>query len=78
EPGSRSWVGARGLMQIMPRTARQVGVTGDLGDPETNIRAGVRYLDWLRDRFEEDLSVQDRMWFTLAAYNAGAGHVRDA
>lgn len=77
-PQSRSWVGARGLMQVMPRTARQVGVTGDLDDPETNIRAGVRYLDWLRDRFEEDLAVQDRMWFMLAAFNAGAGHVHDA
>lgn len=77
-PGSRSWVGARGLMQIMPRTALQVGITGDLSEPETNIDAGARYLDWLRDRFEEDLTVQDRMWFTLAAFNAGIGHVRDA
>lgn len=77
-PKARSWVGATGVMQIMPRTARQVGVTGDLRDPETNIRAGARYLDWLRDRFEEDLSVQDRTWFTLASFNAGVGHVRDA
>ena len=75
---SRSWAGAVGLMQIMPRTAHQVGVRGDLTEPERNIRAGTRYLDWLRDRFEEDLSVQDRMWFTLAAFNAGTGHVRDA
>ena len=78
DPQARSWVGARGLMQIMPRTARQVGVTGALTDPEVNIAAGLRYLDWLRARFEEDLRVQDRMWFTLAAFNAGAGHVRDA
>jgi len=78
DPESRSWAGARGLMQVMPRTARQVGIAGDLSDPETNVRAGVRYLDWLRDRFEEELSVQDRMWFTLAAFNAGTGHVRDA
>jgi len=77
-PRARSWVGARGVMQIMPRTAQQVGVTGDLYDPEVSIRAGARYLDWLRDRFEEDLSVQDRMWFTLASFNAGIGHVRDA
>jgi len=78
DPASRSWVGAVGLMQMMPRTAHQVGVSGDLANPERNIRAGVRYLDWLRDRFEEDLRVQDRTWFTLAAYNAGTGHVRDA
>ena len=77
-PNARSWVGARGLMQIMPATARQVGVTDSITDPEVNIRAGIRYLDWLRDRFEEDLSVQNRMWFTLASFNAGLGHVRDA
>lgn len=78
DPTVESWRGAVGLMQVLPRTARQVGVSGDLADPETNIRAGVRYLAWLRERFEEELSVQDRMWFTLAAFNAGAGHVRDA
>ncbi len=77
-PNARSWVGAQGLMQIMPATARQVGVTGSIHDPEVNIRAGIKYLDWLRDRFEDDLRVQDRMWFMLAAFNAGVGHVRDA
>ena len=77
-PDARSWVGAVGLMQVMPRTAGQVGVASDLDDPETNIRAGTRYLAWLRERFEEDLSVRDRTWFTLAAFNAGTGHVRDA
>jgi membrane-bound lytic murein transglycosylase F len=77
-PEAKSWVGASGLMQILPRTAEQIGVDGDLTDPEANIRAGVQYLDWLRARFEADLSVRDRMWFTLAAFNAGTGHVRDA
>ena len=38
----------------------------------------MHYLDWLKDRFEDDLSVQDRMWFALASYNAGINHVRDA
>lgn len=77
-PDARSWAGARGLMQIMPVTATQVGVDDNLVDPETNIRAGLKYLAWLRERFEADLSIQDRMWFMLAAYNAGVGHVRDA
>ena len=77
-PQAVSWMGATGLMQIMPPTARQLGVEGDLTDPETSIEAGIRYLAWLRERFEDDLRVQDRMWFTLAAYNAGVGHVRDA
>lgn len=78
DPAVRSWAGAVGLMQLLPSTARQIGVDGDLEDPETNLRAGVRYLDWLRNRFEEDLSVRDRTWFVLAAYNAGVSHVRDA
>lgn len=76
-PTAKSWAGARGLMQVMPRTARELGVN-DLTNPEQGIMAGVQYLSWLLDRFEPELSVQDRMWFALAAYNAGVGHVRDA
>jgi membrane-bound lytic murein transglycosylase F len=76
-PRAKSWTGARGLMQIMPRTARQMGIS-DLNKPANGIKAGVTYLDWLRDRFEPELPVKDRMWFALAAYNAGAGHVKDA
>lgn len=74
---AESFAGARGLMQIMPLTAAELGIE-DLDDPESAIHAGIRYLDWVRDRFEPQLPVQDRMWFTLAAYNAGPGHVRDA
>ena len=77
DPTARSFAGAVGLLQVLPRTAEELGV-GNLEDPETNIRAGLDYLAWVRERFEEDLSVRDRMWFTLAAYNVGAGHVRDA
>jgi membrane-bound lytic murein transglycosylase F len=77
DPRARSFAGAVGLLQVLPRTARDLGLT-DLLDPETNIEAGLRYLAWVRERFEEDLPVRDRMWFTLAGYNVGAGHVRDA
>lgn len=76
-PEARSFAGAEGLMQLLPQTAEELGLV-DLEDPETAIHAGIKYLAWLRDRFEESLPVTDRMWFTLAAYNAGAGHVRDA
>jgi len=76
-PHAESFAGAVGLMQILPRTAEELGFI-DLQDPEEAIHAGVAYLNWLRDRFEPELPVQDRMWFSLAAYNAGPGHVRDA
>lgn len=77
DPQAKSWVGALGLMQVMPKTAKELGLE-DLRDPETGIHAGVKYLDWLARRFEPDLDVGERTWFTLAAYNAGIGHVRDA
>ena len=76
-PKAKSWVGARGLMQVMPRTAKELGFK-NLQDPDTGIHAGVKYLKWVRERFEPELDVRDRMWFTLAAYNAGQGHVKDA
>lgn len=77
DPKAKSPVGARGLMQLMPRTARSMGIE-DISDPASSIRGGVKYLDWLRDRFDASLPVSERTWFTLAAYNAGAGHVQDA
>jgi membrane-bound lytic murein transglycosylase F len=76
-PKAKSPVGARGLMQLMPRTARAMGVKNS-SDPANSIKGGVKYLDWLRDRFDVKLPIPERLWFTLAAYNAGAGHVQDA
>ncbi len=76
-PQAKSWVGALGLMQVMPRTAKEMNIK-NLKEPEQGIKAGVRYLNWVRDRFEKELNVKDRMWFTLASYNAGQGHVKDA
>ena len=77
DPKARSFAGARGLLQVMPRTAREFGYTR-LEDPETGIRAGLEYLAWVRKRFDPDLPSADRTWMALAAYNVGAGHVRDA
>jgi len=76
-PQARSWAGAVGLMQVLPRTARSIGFQ-DVTPPEQGIHAGVKYLDWVRERFDPELPVQVRTWFALAAYNAGHGHVRDA
>jgi membrane-bound lytic murein transglycosylase F len=77
DPRARSFAGARGLLQVMPRTAREMGFK-NLDDPVTGLEAGVRYLDWTRDRFGPSLSTDDRIWFALAAYNVGPGHVNDA
>ena len=76
-PQATSWVGARGLMQIMPGTGRELGFT-DLHDPEENIHAGVKYMAWLVDRFDPKIPIDERMRFALAAYNVGYGHVLDA
>jgi soluble lytic murein transglycosylase-like protein len=62
--------GARGLMQLMPATAKRFGVRSDrLFDPQQNLEAGVRYLKWLAEHFPGDLAK------VLAAYNAGEGAV---
>ncbi len=72
-----SWAGARGVMQLMPRTARELGVTDPM-DPAQAIEGGVTYLGRMRDRFDEALLPTDRTWLALASYNAGHGHVVDA
>lgn len=61
--------GARGLMQLMPRTGRWMGAK-NLHDPEQNVDAGVKYLKYLEKRFNGDLKK------TVAAYNAGEGTVK--
>lgn len=77
DPKAESFAGARGLMQLLPRTANEFGYS-ELFQPEQNIKAGLTYLDWLWERFPEQLALEERIYFTLAAYNAGHGHVRDA
>ena len=77
DPLASNSTGAFGLMQMLPRTAAELGVK-DLKDPEQAIASGVQYLDWTRDRFSKDLPVQEQIFFSLASYNAGYGHVKDA
>ena len=68
EPRAVSRKGARGLMQLMPATARRLDVRRPF-DPGSNVRGGVRYLRELLDRFD------NRPELVLAAYNAGEGAV---
>ena len=67
-PNALSNKGAMGLMQLMPQTAKMLGVN-DAWDPEQNIRGGVKYLSQLTDRFNGDIVK------VLAGYNAGPGRV---
>lgn len=69
-PGAVSPVGARGLAQLMPGTARELGVDPD--DPFANLEGGARYLRAQLDRFDGDIEK------ALAAYNAGPGRVEKA
>lgn len=77
DPNAKSWVGAKGLFQVMPRTGASMGFK-NLEDPETGIHAGIKYMSKLMKRFDPKLPFRQRMRMALAAYNAGLGHVYDA
>ncbi len=79
DPQARSWAGAQGLMQIMPGTARQLGVPNSkIWDPETNIATAARLLNNLNRKYSDIHDSNERINFVLAAYNGGPGHIDDA
>ncbi|MDX1332944.1 MAG: transporter substrate-binding domain-containing protein [Robiginitalea sp.] len=77
DANATAWTGARGLMQLMPSTAQELGVS-DPSQPEQSLKGGVRYLQQLRGAFEGIPDSLQQIKFTLAAYNCGLGHVQDA
>ena len=77
DPRARSWAGAVGLMQMMPRTARELKV--DPRDPEASVDAACRYLKRLETAWRPLVTGRaERLKFVLASYNVGLGHVEDA
>ena len=77
DPEATSWSGAQGLMQLMPATARELGVA-DRSDAAESLKGGIAYLGSLYSRFDEIQDSLQRIKFTLAAYNCGFEHVEDA
>ena len=77
DPKANSWAGAKGLMQVMPRTAEELNIK-DLSDPKESIRGGTTYLKQMYNQFESIPDSITRIKFAMAAYNCGLGHVIDA
>lgn len=79
DPQAVSYMGAMGLMQLMPSTARSVGVSqDDVFNPQHNVRGAVKLIRQLDSHYSSISDPDERINFILAAYNAGPGHVDDA
>ncbi|WP_351010647.1 membrane-bound lytic murein transglycosylase MltF [Shewanella sp. S1-58-MNA-CIBAN-0166] len=76
-PSARSPTGVRGMMMLTQPTAAYVGVDDRL-DAEQSIRGGAFYLKDMMERLPDTISEAQRIWFALASYNIGLGHVEDA
>ncbi len=79
-PNARSWVGARGLMQIMPSTARGYRTkVAQLGNPETSVKVATQLINDLDSYLVKYVpNDKERLKFVIAAYNVGIAHVYDA
>lgn len=74
-----SWAGASGIMQLMPRTAANFGLSREnIMNPEKNIEAGVQYIKSLNLTFRRIEDKDERIKFILGAYNSGPAHIFDA
>ncbi len=78
-PEASSKAGARGLMQLMPITARHNGLADEnITDPEANIEAGTKLISYLQKRFSRIEDSEERIKFVLGAFHSGLGHIYDA
>ncbi|MGC9404069.1 lytic transglycosylase F [Vibrio genomosp. F10] len=71
--------GAVGVMQVLPSTAKDPNVAiADIQKVDNNIHAGVKYMRFIQDRYftDDDISADNQVYFTLAAYNAGPANIR--
>jgi membrane-bound lytic murein transglycosylase F len=76
-PKAKSVTNVRGLMQVTHTTAKEMGIT-NRRNPSQSIRAGIKYLGKMYQRFSHIEDEYQRMLFSLASYNIGYGHVQDA
>ncbi len=77
DPDAVSPTGVKGLMMLTNATAKQVKIR-DRTNPAQSITGAARYLLWLMEQLPGSLKQEDKIWFTLAAYNVGLGHLLDA
>jgi membrane-bound lytic murein transglycosylase F len=77
DPSAKSWAGAYGLMQLMPATAKEWGVT-NRANPGQNIKGATSFLNYLWGRWDSIPDPVQRTKFTMASYNCGLYHVQDA
>ncbi|UBX49216.1 membrane-bound lytic murein transglycosylase MltF [Providencia alcalifaciens] len=76
DPLATSPTGVRGIMMLTKPTAATMGIEDRL-DPEGSIKGGAAYLAYIMKRLPDSIAEDDRIWFTLAAYNMGYGHMLD-
>lgn len=76
-PHAVSPTGVRGIMMLTRSTAADLGIKNRI-DPKNSIYGGARYFRSILGRIPDSVQEPDRVWFALAAYNMGLGHLRDA
>jgi membrane-bound lytic murein transglycosylase F len=74
---AKSPTGVRGMMMLTRNTAKSLGVQNRL-DPAQSIAGGAKYLRRMMKRIPESVKGDDRLWYALASYNVGFGHLKDA